>query len=77
MFGKLENRGERTIWIASLDVKLYAESGKHVGTRTQYFLRLRPGESREVSIPFTGASFENRSLRLAGGLLDAVLGELH
>jgi hypothetical protein len=40
VFGKLENRGERTIWIASLDVEFYAESGEHVGTRTQYFLRL-------------------------------------
>ena len=76
MFGELENRGERTVWIASLKVEFYAESGKHVGTRTQYFLQLRPGESRKVSIPFAGASFEDRSLGLVSGLFDVMLGEL-
>jgi hypothetical protein len=76
VFGELENRSERTVWIASLDVEFYAESGEHVGTRTQYFLRVRPGESRKVSIPFAGASFEDRSLGLVSGLLDLMLGEL-
>ena len=77
VFGKLENRGERTVWIASLNVEFYAENSEHVGTRTQYFLRLRPGESREVSVPFTSASFEDRSFTLTSGLLDVILGELH
>jgi hypothetical protein len=77
VFGELENRGERTVWIASLSVEFYAESGEHVGTRTQYFLRIRPGESREVSIPFTSASFEDRSLNLASGLLDVMLEEVN
>jgi len=73
IFGGLENRSERTVWMARLEVKFYAEDGRHVGTRAQHFLRVRPGESREIALPFTNESFNDRSVTLTSGVLDTIL----
>ena len=74
MFGELENVSEKTVWLARLTAMFYAENGHHVGTRAWYFLRIRPGQTREVALPFTDESFDDRSVILASDVLETILG---
>ena len=75
VFGELENTSERTVWMARLDVEFYDKDGQQVGSRAQYFLRVRPGESREISLPVDDDSFDDRSVALTSGVLDTILGD--
>ena len=74
VFGELENVSEKTVWLARLTAVFYAENGHHVGTRAHYFLRIRPGQTREVALPFTDGSFDDRSVTLTNGVLETALG---
>jgi hypothetical protein len=75
VLGELENTSERTVWMARLDVEFYDEDGRQVGSRAQYFLGVRPGEGREISLPVDDDSFDDRSVALTSGVLDTILGD--
>ena len=74
VFGELENVSEKTVWLARLTAVFYAENGHHVGTRAHYFLHIRPGQIREVALPFTDESFDDCSVTLASGVFETILG---